>query len=498
MEENILFNPGQSNQNQQTPSQIGVAKPQSGPTSAGVPPVPANQQASQPVATPPPATPPPPIKTGPPMGLILKIGIALLVLGIVGFLIFRFVLPMFGGGGKNGEATLTYWGLWESEGVMQTIIDDFEKDHPGITVEYEQRDIDKYRQTLQTRIANNDGPDIFLYHNTWTPVVQQNLSPMSTNVISPEEFESVYYPVITKDLVVKGAIYGIPAGIDTLALFVNNSIFDETGASVPKTWEDFTNVSAGVTVKDDEDLISTYGAGFGAFDNVNRAPDILSMLFAQSNVNFQNMTNSKPNIVEALRFYTDFVTGNDNIETVWNTQAPNAVVAFAGGNVAMYLGYSWDVFTIKQLNPDLNFSIYPVPRLTQPKTVASYWVNGISSKSPHQKAAQEFMKFLAQKETQEKLYTEASKTRLFGMPPARRDMAELVADNPLVEPFVSQAETATSGYFVSDTFDEGINNQMNAYLGNAVRGVIGNTSVESATDTMITGIDQVLGQYGLK
>lgn len=505
MEENVLFNPSQQNTPKQpdatSPSvqNPSVSQSQSQSVTSSSPPPPPPPPSSVPPSSSPPAASPPPISTKPKfVSFLIKIIAALLILGVIGFIIFQFVLPMFTGGNGSGKATLTYWGLWEPDGVMQTIIDDFEKDHPNISVEYEQRDIDKYRQTLQTRIANGDGPDIFLYHNTWTPVFESQLSPLSEKVISPSEFEEVYYPVIQEDLVRQGAIYGIPTGIDTLALFVNNSIFDETGATVPQTWEEFTNVSAGVTVKEGEDAIKTFGAGFGSYDNVNRAPDILAMLFSQSNVDPLDPQASKQKMSEALRFYTDFVTGDDGIEVVWDNSAPNAVIAFAAGNVAMYLGYSWDVFTIKELNPDLDFSIYPVPSLQDDVTVASYWVNGISNKSTNQEAAQEFMSYLAEKETQEKLYTEASKTRLFGLPPARRDMAPLVSDNPLVAPFVNQAENAKSSYFASDTFDEGLNDQMNTYLGNAVRSVIGNTSVDSATDTLISGMDQVLSQYGLK
>lgn len=488
MEENVLFNPSKQ------------SKPESGratPLSSTAPQVKMPESIPSPQSVVPPVEPPP-ISTRPKIvGLFVKVFIALVILGLIGFVVFQFVLPMFRNGGSNGDSTLTYWGLWEPNGVMQTIIDDFEKEHPGITVEYEQRDIDKYRQTLQTRIANGDGPDVFLYHNSWTPILTSTLSPLSEKVMSPSEFEEVYYPVIQKDLVRQGAIYGIPTGIDTLALFINNSIFDETGASVPQTWEDFTNVSAGVTVKEGDDVIKTYGAGFGAYDNINRSPDIMAMLFAQSGVDFSDPQASRQKMIEALRFYTDFVTGDDNIEVVWDPSAPNAVISFASGNLAMYLGYSWDVFTIQDLNPDLDFSIYPVPSLQEDVTIASYWVNGISSKSPHQEAAQEFMSYLAKKETQEKLFTEASKTRLFGLPPARRDMAPLVADNPYVAPFLNQAEDATSSYFVSDTFDEGLNDQMNTYLGNAIRSVIGNTSPESATDTLISGMNQIRSQYGL-
>lgn len=493
MDENVLFNPTNSGSGSTNPvPSEGPPRPQA---TASTNPAPPSQ--SPPPQTP--SSPPPPISHGGGIkGLLLKGGVVLLVLGILVVLVLFVIMPFLSRSNSEEEVTLTYWGLWEADSTMESVINEFESEYPNITVEYERRDVDKYRQTLQTRIGGGDGPDVFLYHNSWVPIIVGFLSPVTSSVISPEDFENIYYPVIQKDLTLGGAVYGIPMGIDTLALFVNDSIFEETGASVPKTWEDFTNVSAGVTVKDGTDAIRTYGSSLGAYDNVNRAPEILSLLFLQNRVDLLKPENTTPSMQEALRFYTDFVTGQDNIETVWDTAAPPAVISFAGGNVGMYFGYSWDIFTIKQLSPDLRFSVHPVPKLQEDLTIASYWVNGVSSKTTHPEEAQLFLAFLARKETQEKLYAESSKTRLFGLPPARRDMADLVKDNPFVYPFVQQAEAAESSYFVSDTFDDGLNNQMNAYLGNAVRSVLGNTSVESATETLVSGMNEVMGQYGLK
>lgn len=493
MEENVLFNPNSANQQQTNPVPgQGPPRTQSAQTSSPPP-------SKPPTQTPPPSTPPPPIrhKSGI-LGLLIKIGVVLLVLGIIVALIMFVVMPFLNRSNSEEEVTLTYWGLWETDATMQTVINDFQEEYPYITVNYERRDIDKYRPTLQTRISGGDGPDVYLFHNSWTPIMTGFLSPVTSEVITPEEFEEVYYPVVQNDMTVGGAIYGIPMGIDTLALFVNDSIFQETGATVPVTWEDFTNVSAGVTVKDGTDAIRTYGSSLGAFDNVNRAPEILSLLFLQNGADLLKPESTIQSMQEALRFYTDFVTGEDDIVPVWDTQAPPAVVAFAGGNVGMYFGYSWDIFAIRQLSPQLQFSVHPVPKLQDDLTIASYWANGVSSQTAHPEAAQLFLAFLARKETQEKLYAETSKTRLFGLPPARRDMAESVKDNPFVYPFVQQAEAAESAYFVSDTFDDGLNSQMNAYLGNAVRSVLGNTSVQSSTETLVSGMNEVMGQYGLK
>ena len=232
----------------------------------------------------------------------------------------------------------------------------------------------------------------------------------------------------------------------------------------------------------------------GTFNNITHAPDIISLLFVQNGVNLYDISKTSQAASEALTFYTAFAMGGSNI---WDSTLDQSMLAFAKGNLAMYFGYSWDFFAIKAINPNLAFAIYPVPHLgSQNMTIASYWANGVSVKSSHQKEALLFIKFLAKKETEEKLFTEESKTRLFGQPYARIDLADSLKTNTYAYPFVLQAKDAVSSFFADSTYDNGLNSKMNAYLGKAVESVLGNTSPQTAIDALSQGVAQVLKQYG--
>lgn len=429
------------------------------------------------------------------LGTIIKIIIGLAVIGIIIFLIFSFVLPLFKKG-SNGKAQLTYWGLWEDSNIIQPIIEDFRKQYPNITVSYAKQDIKQYRQKLSTRMKNNTGPDIFAFHNTWLPMISDILLPLPDATITKNEFKNSYYPVAEKDLIKNGAIYGIPMEIDTLALYVNTEIFKAAGISPPNNWEDFIKVARSLTVIDENGKIKTSGAALGAFDNITHAPDVASLLLIQNGADIKNLTSTSKKASDALTFYTSFVIGD---QKVWDSTLDPSILAFSKGNLAMYFGYSWDYFTIKAMNPDITFEIYPVPHLTGVNTtIASYWVQGVSAKSKYQKETLLFLKFLAKAETAEKLFTLSAKTRVFGEPYARKDLASKLKDNLIVYPFVSQASDAQSSFFASDTYDEGLNSQMNTYLGNAIRSIISNnnTSPETAVLTLAQGVSQVLKQYG--
>lgn len=451
--------------------------------------------ATLPIPTPTPLEPPPepPPKFSLPYQRIGKLGLGILVVVAILFLIVRFVLPNFIEK-KNEKVELSYWGLWEGENVMRSIISDFERENPSIKVLYKKQDVKQYRERLTTQIKGGRGPDVFRFHNTWLPMLSQILLPLPSDVIDSQDFQKWFYPVAEQDLVRNGAIYGIPLHIDTLSLFINTEIFKAAGLESPTTWDDFSTFSRKLTVKDADGKIETAGVAMGTFDNITHASDIISLLFVQNGADIRRLSETSQNASEALAFYTSFAQGE---AAVWDDTLDPSRLAFAKGNLAMYFGYSWDIFLLKAINPNLSFSIQPVPHLPgREMTIASYWAEGVSLKSKHQKEALLFMKFLTKKETEQKLFSQSSKTRLFGEPYARLDLAETLRDNQLVYPFVSEAKGAVSSFFASDTYDNGLNHQMNNYLGNAVRSILLNTSPQSAVETLASGVAQVLKQYG--
>lgn len=492
MDENVIFE-GQKTDNQ--PAQPQVPQPDSGgegmPPSGTEPPVEDTDYESS--EAPPPSGIVGLLKNS----LVKKILIALGVI-IILIIIIALIIPKQPRGKK---VTLTWWGLWESSSIVQPVINDFEKQNPNIKIKYVKQDPDKYRDKLLTRINNGTGPDIFRYHNTWVPMITNILSPLSSDVITAKEFEANYYPVIQKDLTVKGGIYGIPLGIDSLALFINTDLLKVAGISVPQDWDQFAKAARTLTVKDqDGKKILTAGTALGTYGNIVHASDIISMMFLQQGVNLKKISEEKDDLIAAMIFYTSFAKGSNS---AWNNSLDNSRLSFARGQLAMYFGFSWDIFTIDTLKTNnLKYEIYPVPGLVGGKniTVASYWVEGVSSRGKNQKEAMAFMHHLTKKGTLQKLYTEASKTRAFGEPYPRVDMADEIKDNKLIYPFISQLKNTESSYFSSDTHDgdTGLNKRVNTYLENAINAVVNNSSAETEIPKLQEGVGVILQQNGIQ
>jgi len=149
---------------------------------------------------------------------------------------------------------------------------------------------------------------------------------------------------------------------------------------------------------------------------------------------------------DALTYFTIF----SSVDGVWDETLPASTISFAAGKLAMYFGPTWRSFEISQQNPAINYITVPLPQLpkdspNQPDiSYATYWAEGVWTRSPNKEAAWDFMNFISSKESLEKIYQNASKTRMFGEPYPRIDMAELLVDHPIASSVIAQAPAAQS------------------------------------------------------
>lgn len=422
-----------------------------------------------------------------------------IVVGILlAFLIGFFIISKISKPQAPKDVTLVYWGVWEDATIIQPLLDDFHKNNPRITIRYEKKDIKglgNYIQRLNERIEGGGGPDIIRFQSSWLPEVKNLLLPLPSSVIKTSGIDKDYYKTVQHDLKYKGAYYGIPLGVDTLSLFVNTNLLGKVGVQPPTTWEELTKAATKVMVVENGKILKA-GVALGTFDNIAHAPDIISLLFRQNGANITDLAGSqRKNAIDALAFYTNFAKGETKY---WDRTMDNSKLAFSKGNLAMYFGYSWDIFEIDaKKSPDVVYQVMKVPSLAgRHDTIANYWAEGVSAKSKNSKEAFQFLEYLSKADTLQKLYAEQSKVRSFGSLYPRREMGLLLKSNSLIYPFIEQADDAQSSIFTSDTYDDALNQQVNKYLGDAVNKINDNGSIESALDdTLSPGVASVLGKY---
>lgn len=427
--------------------------------------------------------------------IFIWIGLVGVVVLVLAFVIFRLIAKP-----TTKSSAIVWWSLWEDESNVSSLISAYESSHPNIKITYVKQSPQDYRERLTNALAKGTGPDIFRFHNTWVPMFKNDTDALPPSVMSPAEYAKTFYPIASSDLTSGTGIVGIPLEYDALTLYINEDIFNKAGKTPPTTWDELRNLASQLTVKDDQGTITQSGVAMGRTENVDHWPEILALLMIQNGVDLSNPTGKIAE--DALSFFTYFAS----TDGVWDVTLPPSTQAFASGKLAMYFGPSWRAFEISQANPNLKFKTVSVPQLpkdnpNQPDvTYATYWAEGVWSKSTKKAAAWDFLKFLSTQDSAQKLFQNESKVRSFGEPYSRIDMANLINTHPILGSIITQAPGAASWYLASRTFDgpTGINSQMANYFGDAINSMAeGNTTPTKALEAAAQGVNQVLTQYRL-
>lgn len=474
--------------------------PLPGPTTTNeATPLPTPEEASPP---PPSYLPPesekPPIVRPSPLKIILPIILVILVVGLVVFGITKFIGSRSSSKpAQSGQAiTITYYGLWEPSAVMKPVIDEFEKQNPGIKVSYQLQSPQDYQDRIKTALDGQNSPDVVRLHSTWLPLFAKSLFPAPANSVSATEISTNFYPVVAKSLVSGTQVYGVPITMEGLALFMNNAMFQQKSLLPPKTWEDV--LTAAKTLKEVDPLtgkLTRAGIALGNTSNIDNWPDIVSLMLLQAGIKLTNL--NSPEVSTTLNYYTDFVTKH----RVWDDTLPPSTVAFANEKVAMIIAPSWRAPEIKSINPSLSWQTVAVPQLPDSDTVnwTSFWFEAVGKNSKHPQEAWKFLSFLASAKAQQLLFDAATTEREYPQPPANKAVAAQAQNNPVIAPYVSSMDTARTFYTASNTKDSktALNSRLIKYLEDAVNAVAQNQDATRALETLSSGFTQVLSQYGL-
>lgn len=446
------------------------------------------------------APPPPPVP--PPSSMFHSDFFKYFIIGggVVLFLVIFFILLRFFTGGNNApkkEITLQYWGLWEEPQVFAPLIAEYQSKNPHIKIEYQKMSHQDYRDKLIVRGKNGQGPDIFRFHNTWLPQLREIATDIPANIMSGSEFEKTFYPIHTKDLKVGRHYYGIPLQIDGLVLVYNDGIFKKAGISkAPVTWEDITEVVAKLySGKDKDGQLLSSPIALGTASNIEHFSDIFALMLVQNGGDIRRL--DQPEASGALESYRKFA---EEPTQYWNDAMPNSIAAFIQEKVAMIIVPSWEILVIKAANPDIDLKVTTVPKLpaSEPVSIASYWVEGVSKYGKNQIEAWKFLKFLSEKESLTKLYETQSKTRLFGYAYSRVDLTSIVSQNEYLGPVLAQAEYYVSVPMITRTYDNGLNDEISKYIENAVNETVQGGSYSEALRKAAQGVSQVYSRLKIE
>jgi len=358
-------------------------------------------------------------------------------------------VPVLGnifGSKTKTPVTLSIWGLWESPEVIRSLGDKYKLEHDNVTINYDDRSVLKpadYKERVFNRLSTEGSQDIILVHNSWVKDLSSLLSPIPSDIYNSTDYASFFYPVATESATINNQLYAVPAFYDGLVLVYNKDHFKEIDQLEPPTsWEEFRKLAIQLTVKGSDDKLVRAGAAIGGANNIDFAPDILGLLFAQTGVKLPDDLDSRA-AQDALLFYTDFVKEYH----VWDDTFIEASSAFAEGKVSMIFVPTWNLLDILAAKPGLNVGVAPVPQAlsSNPVSWGSFWMYAVPSNSSNKQAAWDFIKFLTQQDQQKLINEGAAKYRQYGAPYSLVSMSSQLTSNPYVGSALQTAPFAKSG-----------------------------------------------------
>jgi len=280
-------------------------------------------------------------------------------------------------------------------------------------------------------------------------------------------------------------------------LVINDGLFKKAGITSPPTsWtEDLIEVVNKLSVRDESKKLITAGIALGAAENIDHFSEIFGLLLVQNGGSLSKLDSLEA--VQALEVYRKFAEPPTNY---WDETMPNSTTAFIQEKVAMVIVPSWQILTIKTINPDIKIKVVPVPKGPQGKqiSVANYWIEGVSKYSKNQIEAWKFLKFLTEKEQMTKLYEIQAKTRLFGEPYSRIDLGAMLAQHEYLGAVITQANNFISLPIVSKTYDNGLNDGIITYLKDAINATIQGVAYPEALVSAKKGVDQLFLRYKIQ
>ncbi len=150
------------------------------------------------------------------------------------------------------------WGDLFSVENMQKVLDTYEADNAGVTIEIEHYAFGDYNQKIPLELAAGSGPDVISTVDLIAPqLIKANRALDLTSYIETYQTEvgkdvgEIYFPAALDIFSRDNKLYAIPYYVDPSIMWINKGIFDEAGLEYPTaewTWDEFLDLARQLTI----------------------------------------------------------------------------------------------------------------------------------------------------------------------------------------------------------------------------------------------------------
>jgi arabinosaccharide transport system substrate-binding protein len=285
---------------------------------------------------------------------------------------------------QKHKATLTYWTFTPVHyAAYQQILPEFEREHPGVTVDLQLVSLQALSARMQSAmLANLDVPDLFeieagqagaLFRG---PTKDIGLVDLTSRVHAPgpDGAPSLWDRVVRARFATytdRGHIYGLPHDVHPVQLAYRRDIFEKLGidASKIQTWDQFIKIGRKITIPGKRYMIEL---------NTSDGTSLETMLFqrgggyfdANGNVIFDNET-----AVQTMCWYVPMVAGPHKIADSLGLFTQAETSAVEDGYMLCYICPDW---RSKNFETDIShvsgkMALMPLPMVRPGTRPTSTW-----------------------------------------------------------------------------------------------------------------------------
>jgi multiple sugar transport system substrate-binding protein len=348
------------------------------------------------------------------------------------------------GSGGDGDVTLEFAQWWEPElpdGAFRELMDDFEAENPGITVELLSGPYASTKEQLFAGAAAGTMSDVVGLDGAWvSDFAKQGAIADLTELMAEGDYDD---SELASQIQIDGATYMIPVVNFVYPLFTNDDLLAQAGVTAPPAnRSEFATAANSIAGLGENTSGWILPLSLEAPNGVQN--DVMSWVWASGG---SMLADGQPDVTNA-----DVTGAIEYIKGLWDDGAiaPGAftmkeqdkVEEFTNGRVGMMIDSLAHINLIRETNPDLNFSISALPAEDgfdgERGIPYASWGIGVADSSEHKAEAWKLVEFLMSEETNSKLSSIAN-----AFPGNTESVPDFVTEDEL---FATAFEIYQNGY----------------------------------------------------
>jgi multiple sugar transport system substrate-binding protein len=382
----------------------------------------------------------------------------------------------------SGPVTITFasW-VGTTSTVLQSLRDQFQGLHPNITVDFEDVPAEEFTDRLTTRIAGGNPPDVaFVDQSAVVDFASRNalveLGPYAEQSAAVKVDD--YVPAFLQAALWEGRLYGLPFDGESTGLFYRTDLFEAAGiAGPPTTWEEFEAAAQALTDAESRTygfiLFATEAAYYWYPWLWQNGGELLSEDGSQI---LFNSDEGK----EAADFYVGLAEYSP--ADYLNSNSYDGRIAFAEGQVAMYIAGAWFAGEILSQYPEITgkWAAAPLPERKRCATTVAGDTLVIPAASANHDASWKWIEFLSAPQNLA-LWTLGTPENPSTLLPTRTSLLEnpaIFENNPILKGFAEQMACGVTNAAPNPRYGE-VESLLNDALG---RAIYGETDAATALD----------------